>query len=247
MGFLVIPAVDIKDGKAVRLSQGRIENETIYSQDPVETALMWKEMGAERLHVVDLDAAVRGKSSNKDLIKEIIRVVNIPVEVGGGIRDMKTAEEYISCGAAFLIVGTAVLESPEFYRELKESFPGKIILSLDAKDGIVSVRGWTRDLNIPLLEVVREYDDGTLAAVIYTNILRDGMKTGPDLTTTKEILSLAKVPVILAGGIKDIDHIRQAMELSGMGLLGVITGRAIYDGTLDLREAIMMVKRSAKC
>lgn len=242
MNFLVIPAVDIKDGKAVRLSQGRMDRETVYSEDPIQMALHWQNMGAERLHVVDLDAAVKGSSQNREIIKELIKSVQIPVQVGGGIRDLKTAEEYILSGASYLIVGTAAIESPSLFQGLKESFPQKIILSVDAKDGLVSVRGWTKDLSRTAVELAKEYADSLLSALIYTDILRDGMKSGPDLERVKELLRNTDIPVILAGGIRDINHIKEALTLRDLGLLGVITGRAIYDGTLDLKEAIAITK-----
>lgn len=247
VNFLVIPAVDIKEGKAVRLTQGRMDQETVYSEDPIQMALHWQDMGAERLHVVDLDAAVKGTHENRGLIKDLIKAVQIPVQVGGGIRDLKAAEEYISSGASYIIVGTAAIESPTLFQGLKESFPQKVILSVDARDGLISVRGWTKDLSKSVVELVKEYEDDSLSALIYTDIMRDGMKTGPDFKRAVELLRNTKIPVILAGGIRDIQHIKEALELRDLGLLGVITGRAIYDGTLDLKEAIALTKRSSPC
>lgn len=247
MNFLVIPAVDIKGGKAVRLSQGRMDRDTVYSEDPIKTALYWQDMGAERLHVVDLDAAVKGTSSNRELIKELIKALKIPVQVGGGIRDLKIADEYISIGASCIVVGTAALESPSLFKELLESFPNRVILSVDAKDGHVSIRGWTKDLSKTAMELAKEYEKDPLYAIIYTDILRDGMKTGPDFKRAVELLKNTNIPVILAGGIRDIQHIKEAFVLKDLGLMGVITGRAIYDGTLDLKEAISITKRSSLC
>ncbi|MFN3534942.1 MAG: 1-(5-phosphoribosyl)-5-[(5-phosphoribosylamino)methylideneamino]imidazole-4-carboxamide isomerase [Desulfatiglandales bacterium] len=247
MGFLVIPAVDIKGGKAVRLSQGLMEKETIYSEDPVTTAKMWEEMGAERLHLIDLDGAITGASSNRDIIKEIIGSLKIPVQVGGGIRERSLAIDYLDSGASYVIIGTAALERPDFLKELVHSFPKRVILSLDARDGMISVRGWTQDSQRTVLEVVRDYEDMDLAALIYTDILRDGMKTRPDFGRAQELLRNTRIPVILAGGIRDIEDIREAIKLREMGLLGVITGRAIYDRTLNFRDAVQICKGGLKC
>lgn len=242
MGFLVIPAVDIKNGKAVRLIQGKMDKETIYSEDPLAMARLWESKGAKRIHIVDLDAAVMGRPSNIKLIKKIAKEIRVPVQVGGGIRDGNIAKEYLESNVAFIILGTIAFESKALFESIVREFPNRVILSIDARDGMVSVRGWTRDLSVNVLEVVKEYSQYPIAYFIYTDILKDGMNTGPNFKATRELLEISPVPVILAGGIRDISHIKEALKLKGLGLAGVITGRAIYEKTLDLEEAIGLAK-----
>jgi len=242
MDFLVIPAVDIKNGKAVRLSQGQMEKETVYSEDPLSMAKLWESKAAQRLHIVDLDAALKGSSFNKELIKKMAKELKIPVQVGGGIRDKAIAKEYLEAGIDYIILGTVAFESKEVFESIVEEFPNRVILSIDARNGVVSVRGWTKDLSLHVLEVVKEYSQYPIAYFIYTDILKDGMNTGPNFKATRELLETSPVPVILAGGIRDIFHIKEAMKLMPYGLAGVITGRAIYEKTLDLEEAIGLVK-----
>ncbi len=241
MGFLVIPAVDIKEGKVVRLKQGLMDQVTVYGSDPVDMALHWVGQGAERLHIVDLDGAVEGRPKNLLTIEKIIARVGIPVEIGGGIRDRDTARAYLEAGASYVILGTMALESPHVVKELCKDYPGKVILGVDAKDGYVAVRGWTKTLAIKAIDLLKEYERD-VAAVIYTDIKRDGMKVGANLEMARDLAQNTQLPLILAGGIKSLKDVMEAMTLYEHGVIGVITGRAIYDGTLDLKEAIGIAK-----
>lgn len=238
MGIVVIPAVDIKGGRAVRLSQGDYEKETRYFDDPLTAAEKWVGMGAERLHLVDLEAAASGSPVNKREIRRIIEGCGVPVEVGGGIRGMVEVEEYLSIGARWVILGTAAVEDRDFVLEALTKFPDRIILGIDAKDGMVKTRGWLDESKISAIELVGSYSLMGVSAIIYTDIARDGVGTGVNITATRELARKGQIPIIASGGVKDIEDIEAVSDVEGDGIIGVIVGRAIYEGTLDLKEAI---------
>ena len=239
--MLIIPAIDIKGGRCVRLRQGRMWDETVFSDAPEEMAVKWYECGARRLHLVDLDGAVQGRPVNREVIRRIVSSVPIPVELGGGVRDMSVAEAYFSLGIEFLILGTVAHKDPEFVHRACRKFPGQIILGIDAKDNRVAVEGWTEDLKQTPLELAKEFDASSLAAIIYTDINRDGMKTGCNVGATKDLARSINTPVIASGGISVLSDVLNILPLKEVGVMGIITGRALYDGSLDLAEAIEAV------
>jgi phosphoribosylformimino-5-aminoimidazole carboxamide ribotide isomerase len=240
--MIIIPAIDLKDGKCVRLRQGRMDQETIYSGNPVEVAKHWELKGAERLHVVDLNGAVTGKPFHSSLIKEMIRSVSIPVEVGGGIRNIETIEDYLSSGAGWVILGTAALRNRVLLTEACQQFPGKVILGIDAKEGRVAIEGWKEEASIKAIDLVKEVEGVGLSAIIFTDIERDGMSTGLNRQMTRSLARSTSIPVIASGGVSRIEDIVKLMEMESDGIIGVITGRALYAGSLDLEEAIRITK-----
>jgi phosphoribosylformimino-5-aminoimidazole carboxamide ribotide isomerase len=240
--MIIIPAIDLKDGKCVRLRQGRMDQETIYSGNPVEVAKHWELKGAERLHVVDLNGAVTGKPFHSSLIKEMIRSVSIPVEVGGGIRNIETIEDYLSSGVGWVILGTAALRNRVLLTEACQQFPGKVILGIDAKEGRVAIEGWKEEASIKAIDLVKEVEGVGLSAIIFTDIERDGMSTGLNRQMTRSLARSTSIPVIASGGVSRIEDIVKLMEMESDGIIGVITGRALYAGSLDLEEAIRITK-----
>jgi len=240
--MLVIPAIDLKGGKCVRLKQGRMSEETLYSDSPVKTALTWYEQGAERLHLVDLDGAVEGKPANRSAIREVLESVPIPVELGGGIRNMATLGAYFDLGVTWAILGTAAIKDPVFVEKACAAFPGRIILAMDAVNHFVAVEGWTESTKLKAVELARTFEGMGLSAVIYTDIERDGMGSGPNLRSTEAFARSVQVPVIASGGISGIEDVRRIAALSEAGIMGMITGRALYEGDLDLKEALRIAK-----
>ena len=240
--MIIIPAIDLKDGRCVRLSQGRMDQETVYSENPVEMAKHWESKGAERLHVVDLNGAVQGKPFHSSLIKEMIRSVSIPVEVGGGIRNPETVEDYLSSDARWVILGTAAFKNRSFVEEASKQFPARIILGIDAKEGKVLIHGWKEVASVEAIDLVKEFEGIGLSALIFTDIEKDGMSTGLNREMTKALARSTSIPVIASGGVSRIEDIEQLMELESDGVIGVITGRALYAGSLDLEEAIRITK-----
>ena len=240
--MMVIPAIDLKDGKCVRLSQGRMDRETIYSEDPVQMARHWEAKGAERLHVVDLNGAVTGKPIHRALIKDIIGSVHIPIEIGGGIRDLDTIKEYCSSGAGWVILGTIALKNPQLLEEACASFPGQVILAIDAKGGRVAIQGWAEILSSEVKDLVRQFAGADLSAVIFTDIERDGMGTGLNWESTRALAQVSPWPVIASGGCSRLEEIERLKELTAEGVIGVIVGRALYSGQIDLESAIRIGK-----
>ncbi len=236
--MLVIPAIDIKEGRCVRLKQGRMSDETVFSDIPEEMAVKWHEYGAQRLHLVDLDGAVQGKPVNKDVIRRIVNAVPIPVELGGGVREMPVLEAYFELGLQFLILGTVAHKDPEFVYNACRAFPGQIILGIDAKNDSVAVEGWTEDIRQTPRELAKQFEHAGIAAIIYTDINRDGMRTGCNLEATRDLARSTDIPVIASGGISGLADVFEILPLAADGVTGMITGRALYDGSLDLREAI---------
>ncbi len=240
--MLIIPAIDIKGKRCVRLKQGRMEDETIFSDVPEEMAMKWFKMGAERLHLVDLDGAISGRAVNKDVIKRITASVSIPIELGGGIRDMSTLESYFDLGIHYVILGTVAYKDPEFVRQACKAFPMKIIIGIDARKDYVSVEGWTEDIKLTASELAKRFEEMEASAIIYTDITRDGMRTGPNIEATRALARAVKIPVIASGGISGISDVLDVLTLSEDGVIGMITGRALYEGNLNLEEAIKVCR-----
>jgi len=240
--MIVIPAVDLKDGRCVRLSQGRMDQETIYSENPVEMAKYWESKRAERLHVVDLNGAVMGGPFHRSLIEEIAKSLHIPIEVGGGIRDLETIESYLSSGVRWVIFGTVALRNRSLIEEACRRFPGRVILAIDAKKGRVAIQGWNEVVPLEAIDLVKQFEGMDLSAIIFTDIERDGMGTGLNSEVTKALARSTSIPVIASGGVSRIEDIERLMELENDGVIGVIVGRALYTGSLDLEKAIRVAK-----
>ena len=240
--MIIIPAVDIKDGKCVRLKQGIISEKTIFSDKPEFMAKRWYDLGAERLHIVDLDGAFTGKPKNIKVIEKIIKCVPIPVEIGGGIRDIKTIKMYIDIGASYVILGTIAILNPDLLIEACERFPAKIILGIDAKNGQVLVEGWTKESDLTPLSIAKRFERHVIS-IIYTDIKRDGMKTGPNIKATKELAMAVSLPIIASGGVGTIEDVKKIMGLYKYGVSGLIIGRALYDVDIDLKEAIEISRK----
>ena len=237
--MLIIPALDIKDGHCVRLKQGRMSDATVYSEDPVAMAKHWKAQGARRLHVVDLNGAAAGKPKNEAVIKAILQGVgdSLPVQLGGGIRDLDTIEHYLDMGVGYIIIGTAAVKNPGFLQDASTAFSGHIIVALDAKDGKVAVEGWSKMTGHDVVDLAKKFQDYGVEAVIYTDIGRDGMLTGVNVEATVKLARELRVPVIASGGLTSIEDIKALCKIESEGINAVITGRAIYQGTLDFKKA----------
>ncbi len=240
--MIVIPAVDLKEGRCVRLSQGKMDQESVYSENPVEMARHWESKGAERLHVVDLNGAVTGKPFHRSLVEEITKSIHIPVEVGGGIRDFKTIEDYLSCGVQWVILGTAALSNRSLVEEACQCFPKKVILGIDARGGKVAIQGWNEVTHSETVDVAKQFEGIGLAAIIFTDIQRDGMGTGLNWEETKTLARSTSIPVIASGGVSRIEEIEHLRDLEPEGVIGVIVGRSLYTGKIDLGEAIRITK-----
>jgi len=234
---IVIPAIDLKGGKCVRLKQGRMEDATVYGDDPGEMARHWEEQGARRLHVVDLDGAFAGRPENLAAIRAIRGAISIPVELGGGVRDEATADRILGEGIDFVILGTAALEDPDLVARLSRRHADRILVGIDARGGYVAVRGWAELSTVKAVDLARRLADAGAAGFIFTDIERDGMQTGVSLQATAEFAQASSVPVIASGGVTDLEDIRRLKPLESLGVSGVITGRALYEGTLDLAQA----------
>jgi len=242
----IIPAVDIKEGKCVRLKQGIASAKTIFSDKPEEMAKRWYELGAERIHIVDLDGAFSGKPINFDIIEKIVKSVPAEIEVGGGIRNIETIKRYISIGVKYVILGTIAIKSPDVLIEATQRYPKKIILGIDAKDGRVAVEGWIKGSELTPIEIAKRFENYEIASIIYTDIKRDGMKTGPNIEATKKLASSTNIPIIASGGVATIEDIKKIIDLSSYGIEGIIIGRALYDGDIDLKEAIKIARKECR-
>jgi len=240
---IIIPAVDIKGGKCVRLEQGFMDRETIFSDYPEEMALQWERKGARRLHLVDLDGAVQGIPFNKKVIRNVVDRVSIPVQLGGGIRDLDTIEGYINLGIDQIIIGTVAYKDPDLVETACKRYPGRIIVGIDSKDSYVSVEGWTEPTNIIAIDLAKRFEDMKINSIIYTDIKRDGMKRGPNIDAIREFATAINAPVIAAGGISSIKDIENMAELEEDGLSGIIVGRALYDGSIRLEQAINTLRK----
>ncbi|MDX1764869.1 MAG: 1-(5-phosphoribosyl)-5-[(5-phosphoribosylamino)methylideneamino]imidazole-4-carboxamide isomerase [bacterium] len=241
--MIVIPAIDLKEGRCVRLIQGDMNQETVYSDNPVAMARHWENQGAELLHVVDLDGAVEGRPRNLELIHQIVKALKIPVEVGGGIRTAETIQAYLAAGVDRVVIGTRAAEDPHFMAQVCKAHPGKIVAGIDAKAGYVAVRGWTDTSSRLATDLAREMAGLGVAAIIFTDIQRDGMETGPNIESTKALAEAVDLPVIASGGVAGLKDIKALLAVESAGIVGAITGRALYTGALDLGEAIALTRK----
>ena len=239
--MILFPAIDMKNGKCVRLRQGRADEVTVFADDPVSMARHWADLGCSWLHVVDLDGAFEGKPVNAGLVKRICREVSIPIQLGGGIRSSETAEVYLDSGVTRLIIGTMALETPDRFASLCRAFPGRIGVSLDAQDGVLKTRGWVGDSGRKVDEVLPQITEAGTAFVVYTDISRDGMHSGVNIPALENLTDATDLPVLAAGGVSTLEDLRALRPLAKKGLSGVITGRAIYDGTLDVPRALALL------
>ncbi|AKL97801.1 1-(5-phosphoribosyl)-5-[(5-phosphoribosylamino)methylideneamino]imidazole-4-carboxamide isomerase [Endomicrobium proavitum] len=244
--MIVIPAIDIKNGKSVRLKQGKFDAATVHSDNPVETAKLWQQKGAKRIHVVDLDGALKGERVNKNLISEICRTVNIPVEIGGGIRNLDSIKELFDLGASFAILGTVAVEKPEIVKEAVEKFGAdKIIVAIDAKNGYVATKGWVDVTSVKVEDLALKLKSFGLKEVLYTDISRDGMLTGPDFDGLKT-LAKTGLKIIASGGVKSNEDIIKLKELESGGVYAAIVGAALYTDNFDLSKAIRTASETGK-
>ncbi len=236
--MLVIPAIDLKDGACVRLRQGLMEDSTVFSDDPLAMAARWVDAGARRLHLVDLNGAFAGEPVNGEPVTRIAAAYpDLPIQIGGGIRSLETIEHYVRAGVSYVILGTKAVKEPEFVAEACAAFPGKVIVGLDAKDGLVATDGWAEVSELQATELARRFEGDGVSAIVYTDIARDGMMQGVNVEATVTMARASGIPVIASGGITNIDDIRALSAVAGEGIIGAITGRAIYEDTLDLAEA----------
>lgn len=234
--MIIYPAIDIKDGNCVRLKQGRMEEETIFSVEPAQQAKKWESLGFEWIHVVDLNGAVEGKPKNIRAVSKIVHSVKVPVQLGGGIRDVQTAESWIEAGVSRIILGTIAIEAPKIVSELCKKFPGKIAVGIDAKDGMVATRGWIRKTKTSATELAKQLADFGVVAIIYTDIARDGLMGGPNIPETVELAQQVNIPIIISGGISSSDDVRKIKETGK--IQGAVIGRALYSGAIDPAEVL---------
>jgi phosphoribosylformimino-5-aminoimidazole carboxamide ribotide isomerase len=237
---LIIPAIDLKDGRCVRLQQGKMDTATVFSDDPVAMARHWAAQGAKRLHVVDLNGAVAGRPKNEKVIREMIKAVgeHMAIELGGGIRDLDTIESYIDAGVGFVVIGTAAVKNPGFLSDACYAFPGHIIAGLDAKEGKVAVEGWSKMTGHDVIDLAKKFEEYGVEALIYTDIGRDGMMNGVNIEATLRLAKAIKTPIIASGGLSGLEDVQAICEkLVPEGVIGTIAGRALYEGKLDLKKA----------
>ncbi len=237
--MLIIPAIDLKDGQCVRLRQGLMEDATVFSEDPAAMAKHWIDQGARRLHLVDLNGAFAGKPKNLDVIRSILDVVgdSIPVQLGGGIRSLDTIEQYLDAGLKYVIIGTAAVKTPGFLHDACDAFPGHIIVGLDAKDGMVATDGWAKVTDHEVVDLAKRFEGYGVESIIYTDIGRDGMLSGVNIEATVRLAQNLTIPVIASGGLTNLDDVKALCAVENEGIEGVITGRAIYEGTINFQAA----------
>lgn len=235
--MILIPAIDLKDGKCVRLRKGIMDDSTVFGEHPLDMAKQWETMGAQRLHLVDLNGAFAGVPVNAEAILSITKECNIPVQIGGGIRTLETAKAYLDIGVEYLIVGTSVIDDKDFVIELCNAYPGKIILGLDANDGLIATKGWAQQTDKHVIDVAREFESYEVNSIIYTDIARDGMMGGVNIEATCMLADATTIPVIASGGVTNMNDITGLKATQHANIMGAITGRAIYEGTLDFTEA----------
>lgn len=240
--MIVIPAVDIKDGKCVRLLQGRMEDETVFSNDPSEMAKRWNNDGAEMIHIVDLDGAFSKRPQNLVSIRKIIASVDADIQIGGGIRNEDTIRMYMDLGVKRIVIGTEAIRNPNLVMQACEAYPGKIVIGIDARNGMVAIEGWSETTQTSAIDLAKQFEAYDIAAINFTDILRDGMQTGPNIEQTKILAQSTNTSVVASGGVSTIEDIYKIKELEPIGVIGVITGRALYSGTLNLKEAIKVAK-----
>ena len=240
--MILFPAIDLKEGLAVRLEQGDMARATVFHRDPAAQAHTFEQQGFEYLHIVDLDGAFAGKPMNAAAVDRILETVNVPVQLGGGVRDTATVESWLEKGVTRVIIGTAAVRDPPFVKQAARDYPGRIAVGLDARDGKVAVEGWAENSQLSALEIARRFEDVGVAAIIYTDIARDGMLQGLNFDTTVTLADSISIPVIASGGLASIEDIKRLMEPRAKKLAGAIAGRALYDGRLDAAEALKLIR-----
>lgn len=236
--MIVIPAVDIKNGKCVRLLQGRMDDETVYSDDPGATAAKWARLGARMIHVIDLDGAFAKRPQNMASVRKILQAVNVPVQLGGGIRNEETVHQYMEMGVKRLIIGTEAIKKPAFVKKICRTYPQQVVVGIDARNGKVAVDGWTETTQVESIDLAREFEDCGVAAINFTDIQRDGMQSGPNLEATRHLAEAVSIPVVASGGVSSIEDVKALLPLQKSGVIGVIIGKALYSGALDLKAAL---------
>jgi phosphoribosylformimino-5-aminoimidazole carboxamide ribotide isomerase len=241
--MIVIPAIDLKAGKCVRLEQGLMDKDTVFSDNPGAQARAWQDQGAELLHIVDLDGAFAGEPKNRSAIEAILGAITIPAQLGGGIRDLATIEAYLSLGLSRVIIGTAAQRNPALVEEACRKFPGQIVVGIDAKNGMVAVQGWAEVTDITAVELAKKFEGFGVSAIIYTDISRDGMMQGVNIDATRQLAEAISIPVIASGGLSTLADIEKLMAIESSGVIGAITGKAVYTGAIDLAEAVALTKR----
>jgi phosphoribosylformimino-5-aminoimidazole carboxamide ribotide isomerase len=240
--MIIIPAIDLKNGKCVRLKQGRMDSSTTFNENPVDQAMKWQDMGAKKIHIVDLDGSIGGLPKNLSLIRSMVTSINVPVQLGGGIRNLATVQMYLDVGVNTVILGTIAAKNAELTAEILSKFQENVAIGIDAKGGKVAVEGWTEATSLDAGELGLYYDPFNPAAFIYTDIERDGMMNGPSFLSTRDFARTLKTSVILSGGVTTISDVENALELEKDGVTGIIIGRALYEGSIDLKEAIALTE-----
>ncbi len=236
--MIIIPAIDLKDGQCVRLRQGLMDDTTVFSDNPAEMASQWVDQGARRLHLVDLNGAFEGKPVNASSVEAITKAFpNLPVQIGGGIRNMEIASAYVDAGISYLIIGTMAVTHPEFVSELCREFPGKVIVGLDANNGLVATEGWAKQTDLHVADLAKKFEQDGVSSIVYTDIARDGMMQGVNYEATADLAKQTSIDIIASGGITNMDDISNLLTVANHGISGAITGRAIYEGTLDFAKA----------
>lgn len=242
--MIIIPAVDIKNGKCVRLLQGRMDEETVYSHDPQAMASKWSRLGAQLIHVIDLDGAFVKNPQNTASVRNILKSVNVPIQLGGGIRKEETVHMYLQMGVKRVIIGTGAIKEPTFVKKVCKSYPGQIVVGIDARNGKVAIDGWTQTTRIEVIELAKEFEDCGVAAINFTDIHRDGMQTGPNLDAILRLAEAVSIPVVASGGVSSIEDLKNLLPLEAAGVVGVIIGKALYSGKLDLKEALDLTRQN---
>ena len=235
--MIIIPAVDIKNGRCVRLVQGRIEDETVYSHEPAAMALKWAEAGAQLIHVIDLDGAFAKSAQNIESIKKILKKVNVPIQLGGGIRNHETIRMYLDMGIQRIIIGTEAIKNPNLVRDACAEFPNRIVLGIDARKGRVAIDGWRHTTRINAIDLAKRFEDCEVAAINFTDIHRDGMELGPNIEEIRKFAEAVTIPVVASGGVTTTKDIHSILGLKSVGVVGIIIGKALYSGTLDFKKA----------
>jgi phosphoribosylformimino-5-aminoimidazole carboxamide ribotide isomerase len=241
--MIVIPAVDIKNGKCVRLVQGCKDDETVFSDDPAAMAQKWAAAGAELIHVIDLDGAFEKGPQNLNAIKNILDTIDTPIQLGGGIRDEDTACRFLNMGIQKIIIGTEAIKNPEWVERIADRFPGRVVVGIDARNGLVAIEGWTEDTATRAVDLARRFENCGVAAINFTDIHRDGMQTGPNIEQTRALAESIQIPVVASGGVATIEDIQNLLPLEPVGVIGVITGKALYSGSLDFEEAMWVAAK----
>lgn len=236
--MIIIPAVDIKDGKCVRLMQGRMDQETVFADDPADMAQKWADAGAELIHVIDLNGAFAKYPQNIEAIRKILQRIHVPIQLGGGIRNQKTIEMYLEMGVKRVILGSQAVRQPDLVNEACRKFPNQIVLGLDARNGYVAIDGWIHTTRVRAMDLAKQFENSGLAAINFTDIRRDGMQSGLNISEIRDLAESIDVPVVASGGVSTIDDIRKLLPLESIGVVGVIVGKALYSGTLDFGEAL---------